>query len=69
VDFPNPYLEERPKSKGELTQQWASFFLLASAIFGLNFTDTERRAFAVCIGAKFDLNNLPTFVKMFIPKK
>jgi hypothetical protein len=72
--FPNPYLDERPKSKGELTQEWGSFFQLASVFFGLKFTDTEKRAFTVVIGAlmreraKFKLDKLAAFAKRFLPK-
>lgn len=70
--FPNPYLETRAKSQGELTQEYASLFNMASLFFGLSFTDTEKRAFAVCIGAllrergKVDLDRLVWAVKRFV---
>lgn len=71
--FPNPYLETREKSQGELAQEYAAMFNMASLFFGLEFTDTEKRAFAVCIGAvlrerkKVDLPKLIEVVKGFIP--
>lgn len=73
--FPNPYLETRPKSKGELTQEWASFFLLASTLLGLSFTETEKRAFAICLGAlmrerkKFDVKRFVKFSEWITRKK
>ena len=49
--FPNPYAEPREKSKGELTQEWAELFKMASLFFGLTFTDKEKAAIPIVIGA------------------
>lgn len=71
--FENPYLETREKSQGELAQEYASLLSMASLFLGLSFTDTEKRAFAVCIGAlmrerkKVDLSKLIGLLKMVMP--
>jgi hypothetical protein len=73
--IPNPYQETRKQSKGELTQEWASLFNMIASLSGLTFTDTEKRAFVVCIGALvrewqkgIGLLNLVNALTRFIPK-
>ena len=71
--FPNPYLEERDKSQGELAQEYAAMFNLALTFFGLTFTDREKGAIPIVIGAlmrerhKVDLVKLVEMLKGFIP--
>ena len=72
-EFPNPYLEEREKSQGELAQEYASLLNMASLFFGLSFTDREKDAIPVVIGAimrerkKVDLVKLVETLKGFLP--
>lgn len=72
--IPNPYLEERDKSQGEVAQEWASLFLMASVFFGISLTDREKAAVPVLIGAllrernKVDLEKLLSAVKQYLPK-
>jgi hypothetical protein len=73
-EFPNPYIATREKSQGELTQEYASLFNMASLLFGLSFTDTEKRAAAVVIGAvmrerkKIDFAQVADLLKRFLPQ-
>ena len=72
--FPNPYLEERDKSQGELAQEYAALFNMALIFFGLTFTDREKEAIPVVIGAlmrerhKVELTKLIDLINNFIPK-
>ena len=72
--FTNPYIETREKSPGELAQEWAALLNMASLLFGLSFTDSEKRAVAVVIGAvmrerhKIDLVKLVKTIEGFLPK-
>ena len=72
--FPNPYLEERSLSPGEIAQEYAALFNMAAAFFGLQFTDREKYAFSICFGAilrerkKVDLVKLVETLKGFLPK-
>ena len=71
--FPNPYLEERAQSQGELTQEQAALFNMAALFFQLDFTENEKRCIAVSIGAfmrerkRVDLVKLVETLKGFIP--
>ena len=71
--FPNPYLEEREPSQGELAQEYASLFSMAALFFGITLTDREKEAVPVLIGAimrerkKVDLVKLVETLKGFIP--
>ena len=71
--FPNPYLDEREKSDGELAQEYASLFLMASLLFDITLTDREKEAVPVLIGAimrerkKVDLVKLTNALKGFLP--
>ena len=71
--FPNPYLEKREPSQGELAQEYASLFSMAALFFGLEFTDREKEAIPIVIGAvmrerkKVDLIKLVETLKGFIP--
>ena len=71
--FPNPYLEEREPSQGELAQEYANLFSMAALFFGLAFTDREKEAIPIVIGAfmrerkKVDLVKLVEMLKGFIP--
>ena len=71
--FPNPYLETREQSHGELTQEYAALFNSAALFFGLAFTDREKIAIPIVIGAfmrerkKVDLVKLVETLKGFIP--
>ena len=73
TSFPNPYLETREQSPGELTQEYASLFSMAALFFGLAFTDREKEAIPIVIGAfmrerkKVDLVKLVDTLKGFIP--
>ena len=74
TEFPNPYLEPREKSPGELAQEYASLFQMASLFFGLEFTERERDAIQAVIGAimrerhKVDIVKLVETFKVFLPK-
>jgi hypothetical protein len=71
--FPNPYTEVREQSQGELSQEYAALFNMAALFFGLSFTDREKQAIPVVIGAimrerkKIDLESLTTLLKQFMP--
>ena len=71
--FPNPYLETREKAPGERAQEYAALFNMASLFFGLSFTDREKNAIPIVIGAlmrerkKVDLMKLVETLKGFIP--
>lgn len=73
-DVPNPYVEPREQAPGELAQEWASFFRMAALFFGIAFTDREKAAIPIVIGAllrerkKVDLVKLLKTVEAFIPK-
>jgi len=49
--FDNPYQEDREQSSGELAQEYAGLFNMAALFFGLEFTDREKEAIPVVIGA------------------
>ena len=72
--IPNPYLDERSLSPGEIAQEYAALFNMAAALFGLQFTDREKYAFSICFGAilrerkKVDLVKAVETLKGFIPK-
>ena len=72
--FPNPYLESREQSQGELAQEYAALFNMALLLFGLTFTDREKEAIPVVAGAlmrerhKIDLIKLTDLIKQFIPQ-
>lgn len=72
--IPNPYLEERSLSPGEVAQEYAALFNMATAFFGLTFTDREKYAFSICISAimrerkKVDLVKVLDTLKGFLPK-
>jgi hypothetical protein len=72
--FNNPFFEIRGMSPGELAQQYASFFQMASLFFGLSFTDKEKEAIPIVIGAlmrergKVDIVKLFKTLEGFIPK-
>ena len=74
LNIPNPYLEKRELSQGELAQEYAALFNMAALFFGLQFTDREKYAFSICIGAvlrerhKVDLVKVIETLKGFIPK-
>ena len=71
--IPNPYLEEREASPGELAQEYAALFNMASLYFGLSFTEREKDAIPIVIGAimrerkKVDLVKLVETLKGFLP--
>jgi hypothetical protein len=73
MEFGNPYLEKRKKSQGELAQEYAALFEMALLLFNLKFTDNEKRAIPVVIGAllrerkNLDLDKLLNMVKGVIP--
>ena len=73
-EFPNPYLEERDPSQGELTQEYASLFNMAALLFNITLTDREKEAVPVLIGAimrerkKVDLVKLAGTLKGFLPQ-
>lgn len=73
MDIANPYLEKRKKSQGELAQEYSALFEMALLLFNLNFTDNEKRAIPVVIGAllrerkNLDLDKLLNMVKGVIP--
>lgn len=72
--FTNPYEEPRATSKGELDQQWAELFKMASFLAGMEFTDREKSAIAIVIGAvmrekgKIDLDRMASLIKLVMPK-
>jgi hypothetical protein len=49
--IPNPYAEERPKSKGEQDQEDAALAIMVTRLLAWSFTDHEKDALAVLIGA------------------
>ena len=73
--IPNPYAQDRDKAPGELAQEWASFFTMASAFFGLTFTDREKEAIPIVVGAlmrerkKLDIDRLTWAIKKFVLKQ
>ena len=73
MNIPNPYAEEREKSPGELAQEWAALFTMASLFFGLSFTAREKAAIPIVVGAlmrerkKVDLDKLLNMAKRFLP--
>lgn len=72
-EFTNPYTETREKSPGELVQEYASLFKMASLFFGLSFTEREQEAIPVVIGAvmreskKVDIVEVMKTLQRFIP--
>jgi hypothetical protein len=74
AEFPNPYAEEREKSPGELTQEYAELFKMASLLLGLEFTDREKAAIPVVIGAvlreskKRGIVNILQTIQDWLPK-
>lgn len=74
AEFNNPYQEPRVTSKGELAQQWAELFKMASFLAGVEFTANEKLAIATVIGAvmrekgKIDLNRMASLIKLVMPK-
>lgn len=73
--FPNPYLEPREKSQGELAQEYAALIAMASFLFGLSLTETEKAAIPILVGAvlrerkKVDLTKIADTLKQFFPKE
>ena len=71
--FPNPYIEDREASSGELAQEYAALFKMISLFFDLEFTELEKNAIPVVIGAfmrerkKIDLVKLVETLKGFLP--
>ena len=69
--FDNPYQEDRAPSPGELDQMYAGFFSMAALFFGLEFTDREKEAIPVVIGAimrerhKVGLDSILALLKQF----
>ena len=70
--FPNPYLETREKSPGELSQEYASLVAMASLFFGITLTETEKAALPILVGAflrerkKVDLAKAADMLKGFL---
>ena len=73
--FPNPYTEVREQSQGELSQEYAALFNMAALFFGLQFTDKEKAAIPVVVGAilrerkKIDFASVSALLEQFIPNK
>ena len=69
--FDNPYIEIREQSQGELAQQYAGLFNMAALFFGLQFTDEEKKAIPVVIGAlmrerkKIGFDSITSLLKQF----
>jgi hypothetical protein len=69
--FPNPYTEVREQSQGELAQEYAGLFNMAALFFGLEFTDNEKKAIPVVIGAlmrerkKIDIDKILALLRQF----
>jgi hypothetical protein len=72
--IPNPYAEERPKSKGEQDQDDTAIGLMAVKLLGWTFTDTEKASLADVIGAikreapKTEKSSLVKLIRMVIPE-
>lgn len=73
AEFGNPYAESREKSPGELAVEYGELLKMASLFFGLSFTDKEKAAIPVVVGAfmrerkKVDLEKLFNTIKGFLP--
>lgn len=70
----NPYLTPREKAPGELAEEYASLFLMASLFFGITLTEREKEAVPVLVRAflrergKVDLEKLLSTIKRFLPE-
>ena len=73
AEFNNPYIEPREKAPGELAQEYAALFKMASLFFGVSLTDREQAAVPVLIGAflrerkKIDIQKLLALIERFSP--
>lgn len=71
TEFPNPYQEDRVKSQGELTQEYAALINMASLLIGAKLTDKEKAAIPVLVGAfmrerkNIDMGPLMRLLKQF----